>query len=543
MKKISTLCVCCLVCALSGEQSAAMSPAPQYNPGDSVGCDILEEECPFYDSLPDNYKMLAESGEALLNVKNRLELNIWVDRYHSEIGLCDMLMQLILASRNFMFYFGTEKALCHKSFTDRLRSHYPRENSIPSVNVCGFSQRITFFSFVRAAFLLSNSVCRYEEKLLNLSFSNENEETILNFQDVYNSLPQTLNGTLPLAGQIPSLFYKVHLDICLCCKDKLEGCRKDYLTTFPKYDCYEHIISSYINKGYHLSGSLLTSLHNYYEGRGTSPIETLRDGCRTLQKTNLFEIAASFGLARAFRQLILMDKNCFQKDPENISLYAVDGGNNEIIRICEQEGYQFPHNGSHLDSFSIAYGNSAINTLRMFLENFPDSSKSYSSLLDVLVKRFYDSPITTSKTRFLLNVISRYCPIPDYGSHIAGIYQNAVEQNIIPIIRYLVEMKIIPLRETLSYALSAVHFPGRFSTPEVKLINVKTAKYFIEQGADIDTEIINFSRVGGGYYIRRVSTLLQLALNNNDPEFAQFLRDEAAKRPQLPEVKEEIPLD
>jgi hypothetical protein len=261
-----------------------------------------------------------------------------------------------------------------------------------------------------------------------------------------------------------------------------------------------------------------------------------------VQKIDLFKMVASFGLVRAFRQLILVDRDFFQKNLENISLHAVQGGNHEIIRICEQEGYKFPHNESRYDGFSIAYGNSAMNVLGMFLDNFPDSSRSYSSLLEVLVRRFYDGPVTTSKTCFLLNVISRYCPVsPIYGGdRISVIYQDAVEQNIVPMMRYLVEMKKISPSITLSYALSGVYLPGRLLPSVLKLVNADVAKYFIEQGADIDTLIINFSGTIG-FSVRHDATPLQLALANNDPEFAQFLRDEADRRRQLPKSDEEMP--
>jgi hypothetical protein len=136
---------------------------------------------------------------------------------------------------------------------------------------------------------------------------------------------------------------------------------------------------------------------------------------RPLQKEDLFKITASLGLVKVFKQLKLYDEIHFQEKLEDISKYAIDGNNLEIIRICEQEDSQFSHirplfydyNIVFNTAFSIAYRNSTMNILCWLLEIFPSSAETYRFANQILESGYYDGPITVSKTRFLLNVLHR----------------------------------------------------------------------------------------------------------------------------------------
>jgi hypothetical protein len=496
MKKV-TLYAYCLVGALFGGQSAIAVQVPQCNPDDLIEADIFREDCPFYDSLPKCYTVLAESGEELLRVRNRSDLDMWVRAYSSKIDLCDMLMQLVLASRNFKFFFKTGKALGDKGFMNSLLACYQREGAAKLldpwgqeksltqlVDICESDVKLTIFDFIQTAFSLSDDVCQYEEKSLGISFLHENDETIRKFMDIYTSPPRVISLSSP------SLFLKVHWDVCRCCREKVEEYRKDCLTRFSKYDQYEEIIGFYIKSKTNLPEELLALLCEPYSGRGLWPLRRTISGpdggtvpphlgFRTLQKVDLFKIAAHFGLDRTFGQLILCDEaemgggGCFREELEDILEHVIDGGHLPIMHICEEKEAQFSRVSDFRAAAVIAYGNSAGDTLSWMIENHLDSAATYSSVFNGLVDRFYNSPVTVSKTLFLLNILDRCCPTPVVGNYF---YQREIAKNIVPLTRYLVEKKGIPTQILLG-ALSYRGGSGCF-------INASTARYFIDQRDD-----------------------------------------------------------
>jgi hypothetical protein len=445
-----------------------------------------------------------------------------------------MLMQLVLASRNFMFYFGTEKALSDVDFLNSIQFHYPPEDSVRLVDLWDSNRKLTIFSFIQTAFSLSNAICHYEEENLKLSFSRESLETVSEFNEAYTNPPQTVEFSA--SSRIPSsLFLAVHNQcIYQCCKKKLEEYGKEYLSPslrdipsdFLKY--YEKIIDAYIDNNLKVFENLLDSLYCYScYGYSDLAIQRLSKPIRkkygsrrfcSLGRKELFRMTASLGLVRAFRHLILKDTKCFQDNLEDISKYAIDGGNLDIIHVCADAGSRFSYTlplDDFPSCFEIACKNSTINILRWLIEEFPNTSRDYSYARYCLLSKFHSGPITTSKTQFLFNVFQS--PLAPRISFFESYYSSAVDLNIVPIMKYLTEVREIPATYTLAYMFTRPYFKP----------NVSAVKYLIEQGADPNIKM-------GGV------SLLQLALDNNNLEFAQFLRDETDRRLQLAKVKEEI---
>jgi hypothetical protein len=459
-----------------------------------------------------------------------------------------MLMQLVLASRNYIFYFGTEKALSDVDFLNSIQFHYPPEDSVRLVSLYPSNKKMTIFPFIQTAFSLSNAVYQHDEEILEASFFDQKDEAIDKIENFYGIVPETFRI------QDSLLFLKVHRDVCLCCREKLEEYKKDYLTTFGKFDYYEQVIDAYIDNNLSLSNHLLVLFFVPYRGRNDPDTglmhimvdeedDRLRCSSIIVEKVDLFKIATSFGLVKLFKRLKLGDEQYFNENLKYISQYAVDGGNLEIIRICEQEDSQVRCNHpDHPDETCccIADRNATMNILCWLLGEFPKSAVPYSLAFTTLVNHFYDSPITVSKTCFLLNILQRYCPAPTNDNFdIKRFYRETIVQNIVPIIRYLVETKIISSTRVLSEALLEIPYSALLnpSSFEKVLLNVDTVKYLIEQGAD---PCVKFTKYLRAPRIEYETNLLQLALANNDLEFAQFLRDETDRRLQLAEVKEEM---
>jgi hypothetical protein len=517
-------------------------------------------ECPrdkyvdFLHSLPDGYEMLAHSGECLLGKMTNDDLVFWVHDFAPKIGFVNTLKQLVTACMNFPFYIRTGEAFAQKSFIDLIASLFPSESRILVPVECldekkelrmrgrrryKPSKTCTILSLFQTAFSLNNEVRHCEQNQLGFSFF-DNDETARKFQEAFENLPSTWTITNHSTDSYPSISLKVHQDICRYCRDKLKELQKNYLSHFPKLDHIEGVIYRYMEKRSTLSKSdpLLVSLCPVYYGRGhmawsTSSItpsgksfllisKTLR--FRRLHQKHLFEIAALSGLLKVFKHLVINNKQCFIENLDEISVYAVEGGNFEIIHLCEQEGSKpFNHSDHNFwkfrpfsSCFRSAYSGSKINVLHWLFRNCSDFALTCRNAVYFFIDDFHNSPVTTSKTLFLLSSMDEYCSNEVDRHFLMGDFRNAVEKNVFPIVMFLLKPRMVSLnddffeKKTLfSWACMGNPYDGDF-------FSVEYAKLMIENGGNPNDK---FRRL----LDQSETDLFELACANKDWGFANYL--------------------
>jgi hypothetical protein len=504
-----------------------------------------------------NCEALARSGELLLRVGTYADLLLWVGEFAPQIGFVNTLRQLVTSCMNFSFYSRTREAFTKKDFIDAIAGHFSLEsqrlipieyfNASKEWNDQGYEQpkTCTVLSLFEIAFLLDNDVRHREEEQLGLSFFDDNNEAIGKFLKALKGSPQTWTIVNHATNNYPSIFLKVHQDICRFCTDKLNEFHKDYLSVFHKLDHLEGVIYGYMDNDLTLSDSLLMSLCPTYNGRGQVPwnlgaMNLLGKSFyiipnalyyRSLDQKHLFEIAALSGLPRVFEKLATNCRECFIDNLNEISLYAVDGGDNEIIRICAQEGSRFSYgdgrevwkDGSPFSCFRIAYANSKMDVLHWLFKDYPDCAPKYESAADFLISDFNHGPVTTSKIHFLLTFMHKYCSTEVGRKTAARICYYAVRENVFPLVMFLLGTKIVsPNDFAFSYGERTLFFElCNGCDCRGSLFNVNYAKLMIEHGCDPN---IRFEKkIREDDEDESETDLFELAHVNGDLEFERYL--------------------
>jgi hypothetical protein len=443
------------------------------------------------------------------------------------MSLSDMLLQLVSISRNFRFFFKTERALSDEGFINSLRDYYPSEKrKIRDILV-----------LIHQAFSLSSALCNLEQEKLGFSFSNDDNDTFFKFRDACLEKPavpfQMLSRT-PIRGL--TLFLKVHLDVCLFCGEKLQTVKTDYFSNFPKkyyhiytleenistgsYGSYEEkVIKPYVDNGLTLSefdplidvlctGSYLSpgEFHIEKEGFFESP--------EWLSERDLLGMAALLGLERVFRGLVLCQAESLQENLEEISTYAVWGGHPAIVRMCEDKDSCFGESAHIFPScFNIALNSSRIGILHLLLRNHPNCTQTYRYFLYSLGEFLRNGgPVTAAKTDFLLEAVRQCLPIKDtnFGGYFSPgccfkeeLCLSAIKYGIMPIAMYLIETGAVSLnhsyrefnclrRKNYGYPKNETLFGDileQFCSGDYSLLNVDVVKYLIERGGDPSVRI------------------------------------------------------